>query len=78
MEWDNLWKLLSGKVIQSGWILECVDSIYQAACSLINIPFDLIVGKGKEEETKFAGHPAKGITLEYVPFPWRPEGLKQS
>lgn len=68
MEWDDMWKAL-GKCRDS-IIWEKVKEIHFTASGLIKLPFELIVGKDKEEVTDFAGQTATKKTLEYVPFPW--------
>lgn len=69
-EWNDMWEMLESK---DNTIWEKVKEIRTKASELIKIPFDLIVGKGREEETEFAGGPPTRKTLEYVPFPWIPE-----
>lgn len=69
-EWNDMWEMLKSG---DSNVWEKVREIHTKASELIKIPFELIVGKDKEEETKFAGRPATKKTLEYVPFPWIPE-----
>jgi hypothetical protein len=69
-EWNNMWEMLES---QDSTIWEKVKEIHTKASGLIRIPFELIIGKDKEDETEFAGRTATKKTLKYVPFPWIPE-----
>lgn len=68
MEWDDMWKALCKYSDSTIW--EKVKEIHCKATELIKLPFELIVGKDREELTKFAGQTATKKTVEYVPFPW--------
>ena len=68
LEWENMWETLKCK---DSWAK--VQEIYSKASELIKLPFELIVGKYKEEQSEFAGRQATKKTLEYVPFPWTPK-----
>ncbi len=66
-EWNDMWETLKSK---DSTIWEKVNEVHTQASKLIRIPFELIVGKDKEERGTFAGHPATIKTPEYAPFPW--------
>jgi hypothetical protein len=66
-EWNDMWEMLEFK---DSTIWEKVKEIHTKASELIRIPFELIIGKDKEEEIEFAGRPAAKKRLENVPFPW--------
>ena len=70
MEWNDMWEAL--RRCEDSTIWEKVKEIHCRASELIKLPFVLIVGKDKEEKTKFAGQSAIKKTVEYVPFPFKP------
>lgn len=66
IEWDDMWKALC-KYRDSN-ICERAREIHRKASELIELPFELIVAKHREEPTGLAGETT--MTLEYIPFPW--------
>lgn len=54
IEWDDMWETLCEPKNQSVW--EKVEGIHREASQFVDIPFELIVGKGNP--------------LKYVRFPW--------
>jgi hypothetical protein len=71
-EWAEVWSTLNDNGEQWAW--DCVASIKAAADALINIPFDLIVGRYKQKNKK--GGVVRYGSVEYVSFPWKPEDLQ--
>lgn len=66
IEWDDMWKALCR--YRDSNICERAREIHRKASELIELPFELIVAKHREEPTGLAGETT--MTLEYVPFPW--------
>lgn len=68
IEWNDMWEALCKCKDSTIW--GKVKEIHCKASELIQLPFELIIGKDKEEVTEFAGQTATKKTVEYVPFPW--------
>jgi len=71
MEWNDMWESLEIDRDNSMW--EKVKEIHRQASDLIKLPFELIVGKDKEEETIFGNAKATKRITEYQRFQFQPE-----
>jgi len=71
MEWNDMWEALDK--CRDSIIWEKVKEIHLRASELIKLPFELIVGKHREEVTGFVGQTPTKMILEYVSFHWTPD-----